>query len=184
MPLQLVLDLFPPVSRAERDGLPGRVAERGDVAPPAAYVVFDCETTGTNSAEDEIVSLALIRLDPDGVETNRFTTLVRPSRPIPAEATAVHGIADEDVAGALPFVGAGGAAPPASSTAPSSSRTTRASTSGCSGAPSRGRGSPTSRPPSPARSRRSASSTRSPTTTACSRSATGVGSSSTMRTRR
>ena len=108
MSLQLVLDLFPPVSRAERDGLPGHVAERGDVAPPAAYVVFDCETTGTNSAEDEIVSLALIRLDPDGEETDRFTTLVRPSRPIPAEATAVHGIAEEDVAGALPFVALAG----------------------------------------------------------------------------
>jgi len=103
MPLQLVLDLFPPVSRAERDGLPGRVAERGDVARPLAYVVFDCETTGTSTAEDEIVSLALVRLDSDGVETTRFTTLVRPSRPIPAGATAVHGIADEDVAGALPF---------------------------------------------------------------------------------
>jgi DNA polymerase III epsilon subunit-like protein len=103
MPLQLVLDLFPPPSRAERDGLPGRVAERADVAPPPGYAVFDCETTGIDPAEDEIVSLALICLDPDGVETSRFTTLVRPSRPIPAEATAVHGIADEDVAGALPF---------------------------------------------------------------------------------
>jgi DNA polymerase III epsilon subunit family exonuclease len=103
MPVQLVLDLFAPMPRPAREGLPGRVAERGDVTPPAAYVVFDCETTGTNSAEDEIVSLALVRLDPDGVETSRFTTLVRPSRPIPAEATAVHGIADEDVAGALPF---------------------------------------------------------------------------------
>ena len=58
MPLQLVLDLFPRCLAPVRDGLPGRVAERGDVPPPAAYVVFDCETTGTNSAEDEIVSLA------------------------------------------------------------------------------------------------------------------------------
>jgi DNA polymerase III epsilon subunit family exonuclease len=104
MPLQLVLDLFPPAPRPVREGLPGRVAQRGDVPPPAAYAVFDCETTGTNSAEDEIVSLAVVRLDPDGVERDRFTSLVRPSRPIPAEATAVHGIADEDVAGALPFV--------------------------------------------------------------------------------
>jgi DNA polymerase III epsilon subunit-like protein len=103
VPLQLVLDLFPAPSRAERDGLPGRVAERADVPPPSGYAVFDCETTGIDPAEDEIVSLALICLGPDGVETSRFTTLVRPSRPIPAEATAVHGIADEDVASALPF---------------------------------------------------------------------------------
>ena len=45
----------------------------------------------------------MVRLDADGAETARYTRLVRPSRPIPAEATAVHGIADEDVAGAPPF---------------------------------------------------------------------------------
>ena len=38
-----------------------------------------------------------------GVETARYARLVRPSRPIPAEATAVHGIGDDDVAGAPPF---------------------------------------------------------------------------------
>ena len=99
MPLQLVLDLFAPAPRAEREGLPGRVAERGDVPSPAGYAVFDCETTGTDVTEDEIVSLALIRLDRDGREESRYTMLVRPSRPIPAEATAVHGISDGDVGG-------------------------------------------------------------------------------------
>ena len=43
------------------------------------------------------------RLDRDGVETKRHTQLVRPSKPIPAGATAVHGIATADVAGAPPF---------------------------------------------------------------------------------
>jgi DNA polymerase III epsilon subunit-like protein len=62
--VQLVLDLFAPVPRAERQGLPGRVRERVDVPLPAGYAVFDCETTGTNVAEDVIVTLALIRLDP------------------------------------------------------------------------------------------------------------------------
>lgn len=70
---------------------------------PVAYAVFDCETTGTTPGRDEIVSLAVVRLDADGVETARFAQLVRPSRPIPAEATAVHGIDDEDVASAPPF---------------------------------------------------------------------------------
>ncbi len=97
MPVQLVLDLFAPVPRAERDGLPGRVHERADVPAPAGYAVFDCETTGTDVTEDEIVSLALIRLDRHGREESRYTVLVRPSRPIPAEATAVHGISDGDV---------------------------------------------------------------------------------------
>jgi DNA polymerase III epsilon subunit family exonuclease len=88
---------------ADIDGAPGRVRKRADVPAPAAYAVFDCETTGTTPGLDEIVSLAVVRLDVDGLETARFAHLVRPSRPIPAEATAVHGIGDEDVASAPPF---------------------------------------------------------------------------------
>jgi DNA polymerase III epsilon subunit family exonuclease len=73
------------------------------VRPPAAYAVFDCETTGTTPGVDEIVSFAIVRLDSDGVETDRYSQLVRPSRAIPREATAVHGIRDEDVVGAPRF---------------------------------------------------------------------------------
>jgi DNA polymerase III epsilon subunit-like protein len=80
------------------DTIPGRVRRRADVAVPAGYAVFDCETTGTSPARDEIVSLALVRLDADGEEVGRCVSLVRPSCPIPAEATAVHGISDRDVA--------------------------------------------------------------------------------------
>ncbi len=87
------------------EALPGRVRRRGEVPAPAAYAVFDCETTGTDPATDEIVSLAVVRLDGDGSEAARFASLVRPSQPIPAEASAVHGIDDQDVAGA-PFFGA------------------------------------------------------------------------------
>jgi DNA polymerase III epsilon subunit-like protein len=85
------------------EGLPGTVCLRGQVPAPVAYAVVDCETTGTDPATDEIVSLALVLLDPDGSETARRTWLVRPSCHIPAEATAVHGIGDEDVAGAPAF---------------------------------------------------------------------------------
>ena len=88
---------------AAADDRPGRVRARGDVPAPAAYAVFDCETTGTDPGADEIVSLAVVRLDADGVEMSRYARLVRPSRPIPAEATVVHGIADDDVAGAPRF---------------------------------------------------------------------------------
>ncbi len=45
-----------------------------------------------------------MRLDGEGVETARFARLVRPSRSIPAEATAVHGIDDRDVALAPSFL--------------------------------------------------------------------------------
>lgn len=76
---------------------------RGEVPAPAAYAVFDCETTGTAPDRDEIVSLAVLRLDAVGVETGRLATLVRPSCPIPAGATAIHGITDDDVASAPRF---------------------------------------------------------------------------------
>jgi DNA polymerase III epsilon subunit-like protein len=89
--------------RPESPGLPGRLCLRAAVPPPAGYAVFDCETTGVRPDEDEIVSLALVLLDPDGAETGTFSSLVRPTRPIPPEATAVHGLNDGDVAGAPPF---------------------------------------------------------------------------------
>ena len=76
---------------------------RWRVPRPVGYVVFDCETTGTDSTEDEIVSFALVRLDADGGETHRLARLVRPAQRIPSDATAVHGIADEDVRDAPRF---------------------------------------------------------------------------------
>ena len=94
-----------PIARAGRpaEGLPGTVRRRNEVPTPAAYAVFDCETTGTDTAADEIVSLAIVRLDAGGVETARYARLVRPSRTIPAEATAIHGIDDEAVMDAPRF---------------------------------------------------------------------------------
>lgn len=58
--------------------------------------VFDIESTGINRRSDRIVELAIVKLFPDGKrETYEF--LVNPERPIPAEATAIHGISDADV---------------------------------------------------------------------------------------
>src|SRR3954468_21819346 len=84
-------------------GAPGSVRRRAEVVEPVAYAVFDCETTGTTPELDEIVSFAVVQLDTAGIETARLVQLVRPSRPIPAEATAVHGIGDEHVVAAPPF---------------------------------------------------------------------------------
>ena len=55
-------------------------------------VYLDTETTGLNAA-DEIVEISIV--DHDG--TVLLETLVKPSRPIPAEATAIHGITNEEV---------------------------------------------------------------------------------------
>ncbi len=98
--IEPLLVLTTPAAAEER---PGTVCARSDVPAPKAYAVFDCETTGTDLCADEIVSLAVMRLDADGLEQGRYARLVRPSCSIPPEATAVHGIADADVTGAPLF---------------------------------------------------------------------------------
>ncbi|WP_256789790.1 exonuclease domain-containing protein [Frankia sp. AvcI1] len=55
---------------------------------------FDLETTTTHPATARIVSAALVTVDPDGA-IHRTTWLADPGVPIPAEATAVHGISTE-----------------------------------------------------------------------------------------
>lgn len=61
--------------------------------------VFDLETTGTRIGHDRIVQVAVVRLMPDG-SRQAWQSLVNPGMPIPAEASAVHGITDADVADA------------------------------------------------------------------------------------
>ncbi len=64
--------------------------------------IFDLETTGVNIAKDRIVEIAIIRVEPDGVETVK-TWRVNPEMHIPEEASKVHGIYDKDVADAPTF---------------------------------------------------------------------------------
>lgn len=61
--------------------------------------VFDLETTGTHIGRDRIVQVGVVRLMPDGTR-NEWQSLINPGMPIPAEATAVHGITNADVADA------------------------------------------------------------------------------------
>jgi DNA polymerase-3 subunit epsilon len=63
---------------------------------------FDLETTGTNTAKDRIVEIAIIKVFPDGTETV-FTKRVNPEMPIPPATSAIHGIYDEDVKDAPTF---------------------------------------------------------------------------------
>jgi len=65
-------------------------------------VFFDLETTGLKVGTDRIVEMALIRVSPQGDVLERVRRF-NPGIPIPAEATAVHGITDEDVADEMPF---------------------------------------------------------------------------------
>lgn len=66
------------------------------------FASLDIEATGTSPEGDRAVEVAVVRLEADGTRTPR-RWLVNPERPIPAEATAVHRITDEQVAGAPTF---------------------------------------------------------------------------------
>jgi DNA polymerase-3 subunit epsilon len=65
-------------------------------------VVLDAETTGLDPQADRIVELAVLRVGPGG-SRDALTLRFDPGVPIPPAATAVHGITDEDVAGAPRF---------------------------------------------------------------------------------
>ncbi len=59
-------------------------------------VVFDLETTGVDVSKDRIVEISILKVHPDGLEETK-TRRINPEMPIPEQATAVHGITDEDV---------------------------------------------------------------------------------------
>jgi len=58
--------------------------------------VLDLETTGLKPDQDRIVEIAIVKIDPDG-KTTPYVRKINPQIPIPPEATAVHGIRDEQV---------------------------------------------------------------------------------------
>lgn len=64
-----------------------RALEQGEV------VVFDVEATGLDTARDEIIQLAAIKLDMQGRELDRLVHYVRASRPV-GQSEAVHHISD------------------------------------------------------------------------------------------
>jgi len=67
-----------------------------------SLVFFDLETTGINPNTDRIVEISYIKIYPNGNEESK-TFRVNPGIPIPKEASAIHHITDEDVAGCPGF---------------------------------------------------------------------------------
>jgi len=63
---------------------------------------LDLETTGTDPATSRVVEVGIVKRYPDGDEHVR-SWRINPEVPIPAEATAIHGITDADVALHPPF---------------------------------------------------------------------------------
>jgi DNA polymerase-3 subunit epsilon len=60
--------------------------------------IVDLETTGLRVESDRIVEISVLLFGAEGARVSK-TRRVNPGIPIPPEATAVHGIRDEDVAG-------------------------------------------------------------------------------------
>ncbi len=65
-------------------------------------VIFDLETTGINIVTDRIVEISYLKVHPNGDMESR-TMKINPTIPIPAKATQIHGITDEDVKDAPTF---------------------------------------------------------------------------------
>jgi DNA polymerase III subunit epsilon len=65
-----------------------------------SFVAVDIETTGLDD-DAGLVEIAAVKFT-EGEETSYFAMRVNPGRPIPPAATKIHGITDEDVAGAPP----------------------------------------------------------------------------------
>lgn len=59
-------------------------------------VFFDLETTGVNVTHDRIVEISFLKVYPNGKEEIK-SRRINPEMPIPPQATAIHGITDEDV---------------------------------------------------------------------------------------
>ena len=68
-----------------------------NIALERPLAVIDLETTGTDPKIDRIIEVSVLKLAPGG-EADHRTRRVNPGVPIPPEATAVHGITDDDVA--------------------------------------------------------------------------------------
>ena len=68
--------------------------------PRWKFAALDVETTGLDCmAGHEIIEVAVVAFEPSGIG-ERWSSLVKPSRPIDPESIRVHGIRDADVAGA------------------------------------------------------------------------------------
>lgn len=57
----------------------------------ASFVVLDVETTGLNSARDEIIEIGAVRVE-NGVEVAEFSQLINPGRALPEKIVEITGI--------------------------------------------------------------------------------------------
>src|SRR5205085_3574768 len=83
---------------------PIRLIGGKSVEPDVHIVAIDTETCALGPGRDRLVQFCAQQLDGDLKVLDTWTELVNPGRPIPAAATAIHGITNEMVRTAQPFV--------------------------------------------------------------------------------
>ena len=76
--------------------------EPGSTWEDIPFVVVDFETTGRDAETDRVIEIGLVTFE-KGRATQRESLLVNPGIPVPEESRAVHGITDEELAGAPDF---------------------------------------------------------------------------------
>lgn len=101
------LPVYAPVPRQLLKDLPpynfSNVTRKTRLDSIFPLVVLDVETTGLKPSGDEIIEIAAIKFDTGMVPVDAFTTLCKPKKPIPAEASAVNHITDDMVQDAPRF---------------------------------------------------------------------------------
>ncbi|MGL4322428.1 MAG: DUF294 nucleotidyltransferase-like domain-containing protein [Beijerinckiaceae bacterium] len=66
-------------------------------------IALDTETTGLDIKSAHVIELAAVPVEADGSDGPVFSSFVACPVPVPASATAIHGLTDADLAGAPPF---------------------------------------------------------------------------------
>lgn len=72
------------------------ITKRTRIAKLKDFVAIDTETTGLKVGGNDIIEISAIKFE-NFEPVSMFTTLLKPRKAIPTEATAVNGISDEDV---------------------------------------------------------------------------------------
>lgn len=78
----------------------------GLLQPPPAdeWVALDCETTGLDVRQDEVVSIGAVRIRGQRIlASERLELLARPQRTMPAHSVRIHRLRAQDVAQARPI---------------------------------------------------------------------------------
>lgn len=73
-----------------------------DAPPPDEWVSLDCETTGLDVNNDQIISVGALRIRGDRLMTSeRLELLIKPSIAMQGDAVKVHGLRERDLAHGL-----------------------------------------------------------------------------------